>query len=267
MIDARLMELMNREVDGENSPEESAELERVLETNADARAYYDDLVELGRRFGEAGEVTPPATLRSEILSLTSRRPAAERRPAVGRPAARRRRSLIPDDLRNLFTPRVAYAFAAGVAAGAVLLALVTGAGIGTTAVDPNALRGTLAPWEPPSDIDAGECLEFDVPGGWGSGCISYSSGNIWAELHLDTDGETEVVFVHDGDVRFDRFQVVEAGEHSVSVSSGRASLTHTGLGDYVIFFEDEDSSLSPLGVEVYAAGELQFEKRIQPVRE
>ena len=265
MINDRVMELMNREVDGENSPAESAELKAVLETSEEARTYYDDLVELGRRFGEAREVEPPVTLRSEILAATSRRPTAAHHRAVARRV--RRRSLIPQGLSDLFTPRLAYAFAAGVTAGVLIFGLIAGVGTHSDALDPDMLRGTIAPWEPPDEIDAGECLEFDVPSGWGSGCISYSSSNIWAELHLDTDNEMEVVFLHEGDVHFDRLRAVEAGDHSVSVSDGRAALTHTGLGDYVIFFEDEDASLSPLIVEVYEAGELRYEKQVQPVRE
>jgi hypothetical protein len=268
MIDERLKELMNAEVDGENSPEASAELRRILETSAEARAYYDDLVELGRKFGEAREVEPPATLRSEILAATSRRPAAaHHRATARRMRTANRRATLAGGLRDLLSPRLACAFAAGAVAGAVILAVVTGAGTDTDALDPNALRGTLAAWEPPSEIDAGECLRFDVPSGSGSGCVSYASTDIWAELHLDTVDETEVVFLHDGDVRFDRFRVVEAGDHSVSVTDGRATLTHSGLGDYVILFEDRDEWLSPLSVEVYSAGELQFEKQIQPVHE
>jgi hypothetical protein len=253
MIDERLKELMNAEVDGENSPEASAELRRILETSAEARAYYDDLVELGRKFGEAREVEPPA--------------AAHHRATARRMRTANRRATLAGGLRDLLSPRLACAFAAGAVAGAVILAVVTGAGTDTDALDPNALRGTLAAWEPPSEIDAGECLRFDVPSGSGSGCVSYASTDIWAELHLDTVDETEVVFLHDGDVRFDRFRVVEAGDHSVSVTDGRATLTHSGLGDYVILFEDQDEWLSSLSVEVYSAGELQFEKQIQPVHE
>lgn len=258
MMDERLTELMNREIDGENSRGDSEELRRALESDPEARAYYEDLVELGTRFEQAGEVEPSRTLRREIFASTTR---------GRRPAARGRRSLLPDGLRDLFTPRLAYAFAAGVAIGAVLLALITGVGGGPDALDPAALRGTLAPWDVPARFDAGERLEFDVPMGWGKGCIYYSSSDIWAELSLDTDSETEIVFRHDGDVSFDRLQAVEAGEHAVSTAGGRTTLTHVGVGQYVIVFRDSDESLSPMRVEVYDRGELMYGKTVEPVRE
>ena len=43
MIDRRLDRLMNQEIDGANSPAESAMLQKALETSGEARARYESL--------------------------------------------------------------------------------------------------------------------------------------------------------------------------------------------------------------------------------
>jgi hypothetical protein len=147
-----------------------------------------------------------------------------------------------------------------VAAGIALLALVTG--VGKTPQDARHLSGTISPWDTPAEVS--ECLEFDVPSGWGSGCISYAGHRIWADVNLDTTEETHVLFTLGDAVHFDGFRVVEGGEHSISVQGERTELTHTGVGEYLLMFEDDGSDEPSIDLQVYQGESLRFEKIIRP---
>ncbi len=250
MIHDRLKLLINREIDGENSPEESRELEDALRSDPGARRYRDDLLELGSRFARAGLIDPPPALRRGILAATTRRPAV----------ARRRRQLMPDAIREAFTPRLAYAFAAGVAVCALVFALLNGPGSGAGRVPPDAARGTMAPRDA-SGLESAECMQFDVPGGSGTGCVSYSSDGIRVAISLDSGSETRLVLSHEGDVRFGEYRATGAGE--LGIADDHVTIERAAAGEYEVLFEGS-SPHSPIGVEVYADGELRFSKLVEP---
>lgn len=250
MIHDRLELLINRDIDGDNSPEESRELENALRSDPGARRYRDDLLELSGRFTRAGMIDPPPALRRGILAATTRRPAT----------VRRRRSLLPDAVREAFTPRLAYAFAAGVAAGALLFALLAGPGPETGGIPPDAARGTLAPWGS-SGLETTECMQFDMPGGSGTGCVTYSSDGIRVAISLDSERETRLVLSHEGDVRFAEYRTTGAGE--LGIADDHVTIERAAAGEYDVLFEGS-SPHSSIGVEVYSDGGLRFSKLVEP---
>ncbi len=197
MIDERLRELMNGEIDGENSAEESRELREALGSDEEARRYFDDLAELGRRFESAGGIDPPPALRRRILESTTRVEAAGT-PGVSTPSRPARRSLA-DSLREAFTPRLAYAFAAGVAVGAILLVVVSGPGREATRVSPEDVRGTMAPRGGGLSESPGY-IELDLPAAEGSGSVSYSPDEIRLDVSLLTYEDVSVVLTFEGAV-------------------------------------------------------------------
>jgi hypothetical protein len=252
VINDKDIELVNRSIDGETTPEENERLAGLLASDSEVRLHHEELLALDGRMRSARQLDVPDGLRDQIMCGI-------------RPRARRvdgGKSRATAWLGELLPPRLAYAFAAGVAAGIALLALITG--IGHTPLETQHLSGTISPWDVPAE--GGECLEFDVPSGWGSGCISYAGDRIWAEVNLDTTEETKVLFTLGDEVHFDRFRVLEAGEHSISVAGERTELTHTGVGEYILLFEDDGGVESSIGLAVYAGDKLQFEKIIRPRR-
>jgi len=254
MMNDRIVALMNGEIDGENSASESLELRAILESNDEARAYYDDLRELGARFSEAGEIEPPPGLRHEVLTATTR--AARSRERVR--AARLR--LLPGRLLDSLTPRLAYAFAAGVAAGLVVFALVVGfeGGVKNT----GALRGTLAAWELPERSATASTVEFEFPDGLGDGQVHYSGALAKAELSVRAGREAEISFRYGETVSLEAVSAPSVDGYSVRVGYGETILTQSGAGDYTLYFENSLGTPFPITVAV-CSDELCFEESIQ----
>jgi hypothetical protein len=67
MIEKQVVELANREVDGETTPEESARLRQLCERRPEVRALVDDLRAVSAGLGTIGRATPPATLKASVM--------------------------------------------------------------------------------------------------------------------------------------------------------------------------------------------------------
>jgi hypothetical protein len=255
MIEKRYIELINGEIDGINTPEESSELRRYLETHPEARRYHDELREIGQTFAEMKELDPPKELRRAILASV----APKRRPQRASYLARVREWLMPQA-----RPRYAFAFATGVMVGFCVFALSSVVMLRGGAERADRLYGTLTTGRDATEILNSECIPFDLPQLYGGACIEHSTAAVRANLDLSTDEEIVVVFEYDHQLRFEGMRALDESQHTMRVEGNRAELTHSGECDYVLVFSDARSSGSPLHLSVKAADGVIFEKSIVP---
>jgi len=254
MIDDRAVELMNGEMDGENSPAESREFAQLLESSDEARAYYEELLALDGRLQGAGTVKPPRDLRARILSKTTRAPARRRS---------RRTLLIPDNLLEAFSPRLAYGFAAGVAAGLVAFALLAGWDATPTA-PADALRGSLLAWELASEAESAREVQFELPEGLVEGRVSYAGPHARLDLTVTTDGPAELVLRYGEQVRFDGLVAPDDADSHLNVVESETRLMHSGSGDYVVYLSNPRGELFPIEILVCGEGGVCYAESVDP---
>ncbi len=137
MIRVEYTTLMQQEVDGANSPDESRRLREFLEGSPEGRRYYDELRATAGIFAQAGEVEPPARLRGDIMAAVEgvepagaasatgdahefSRLNTDRRTVPQAPRAGWRETLA--DLLRI-RPQFAYGLAVGLVVGVCLLGL------------------------------------------------------------------------------------------------------------------------------------------------
>ena len=136
MIDPKLIELMNRALDGAATEPERADLDRALTASPEARAHYDELSRLIRRLESVPMMDPPAHLHPRVMESID---------ASGihyTPRASDERGFF-SWLRAITTKRgLGYVstFGLGLAAGAVVLAVMRP----MPTVDPGQVSGTLS---------------------------------------------------------------------------------------------------------------------------
>jgi hypothetical protein len=104
MLEARVLHLINGDIDGELGPGESAELSSILESSAEARAMHAELRKLVETMEAMPEREPPVGLAGRILAQT-RLPAGRSGKTSG--------SHLAALLRYLRPARAGFAFAAG----------------------------------------------------------------------------------------------------------------------------------------------------------
>ena len=257
MIGKRLIELMNAEIDGVNSPEVSRELHEHLDANPDARRHYDELKDVGRVLAEADEVSPPVGLRRAIMRAV----AARGNPHVKVGFLERmRRALSP---APRFRP--AYAFTGGIVVGLGLFVLISVTLPRMVPVDAANLVGTIGSGD--RRFVAADPVSFDVPGAAGRVSVRYCAESVMLELSLSSESEVVVVLSYDEDVDFDGLRALQPGDHAIRVTGHRAELTHSGTRDYDLFFTDSTESHLPMRMKVFAAGRSIFESSVPPGRE
>lgn len=131
-------DLLQREIDGINSADDSARLERIVATDASVRETFDELIAVRVAFESLSEKTPPLSLRASILNSL---PDPER--SVSRSTSR---ASVWDTIRDLiYNPRpasLAYAFSIGILVSFIGWTVVSLPG--GPSIEP-ALIGTMAP--------------------------------------------------------------------------------------------------------------------------
>ena len=68
MIEDRYVELINKEIDGTNSPGESAKLRRHLQAYPGADNYFRQLTSVYKALDKLPEAVPPPDLRKNVLN-------------------------------------------------------------------------------------------------------------------------------------------------------------------------------------------------------
>jgi hypothetical protein len=256
MIEKHYIELINGEIDGVNSSDESSELRRYLETNPEARQYFDDLTDIGRTVAEMTDLDPPRRLRQTILScVAARRPVPRGESLIGR---------IRERLMPQAQPRYAFAFVTGVLVGFLVFAvssLVMLRGVGERA---DRLYGTLTTGLESTEILSSECIPFELPHLYGGACIEHSTCVLQANLDLSTDEEVRVVFEYDDLVRFEELKALGQSDYTMQVEGNRAELKHMGDCAYVLVFSDGRRSGSPIRLTVTDQEGVIFDKSIIP---
>jgi hypothetical protein len=136
--DRGLQELMNAQLDGVATAEESERLRHVLESRADLRAEYEKLGGVILALEQLGMEEPPAALKLDVLRAVRVNTATERERGgwLGTVAA-------------LFGggrgPRQATSFAAGAALGVLLFAILSGQLTTRQGADTRSMTGTMLP--------------------------------------------------------------------------------------------------------------------------
>ncbi|HET7779968.1 MAG TPA: hypothetical protein VFL07_15575, partial [Rudaea sp.] len=74
MIDARTIELINAEIDGELDAATRAELETALRTNPEARALHEDLVRMAAALQGMSPVSIPGQLHEHLAAAIASSP-------------------------------------------------------------------------------------------------------------------------------------------------------------------------------------------------
>ena len=84
MLNPNQIELIHREVDGENTPEASAQVRELVEAQPEAKALLTSLRELDTLFGQVSDRAPSASLVSSLRRVVAPKPIAQPQQSINR---------------------------------------------------------------------------------------------------------------------------------------------------------------------------------------
>lgn len=256
MIDERYIELMNGEIDGANSPEESDELKRYLESSPEAQSYFEGLRQLEHIFEEAKNKLPPEQVRQNILSsIYGKKQVPEKKAFFAATFS---------FFKNRPSRTFVYAFAGGIIFGLCLWAIILQFIPQATSPDLDKLYGTLAIMEDEKSLFTSQPIVFKLSEVSGSVRIRYAKEKIFTELRLLSYSEIQIVFKHDHHVQFEGLSVAGSGHYQTTIKDSETSLTHNGTRDYLLMFDDRHHTMSAIHFRIFADGEQIFEETVHP---
>ncbi len=255
MNEKRWLELMNGELDGANTPEESSALRAHLASSEEARRRFDELGRMARMFADAGEVKPPAAMESRIIDAIAARDDA----------AGRDRGFLLDFL----APRrkIAYSFAAGIAVGALIFVIIYHALGGGNQLDVRDLYGSLAERERAGAVLDARSVEIAAPGCTGSAAVQYRDEAVIVGVTIDADAGVEIGIAAITKLSLRSFQAPACGDYTLRGSGKGISVGLGGRCEFVAVFGDTRRERPPVRVSVTSGERVLFERTIEPARE
>jgi len=227
MINERTLDLINADIDGELTSEESQELDSILEVSAEARAMRSELLKLGNMLDAVPRQSPPPDLSEKIINQL----------APPRPLAK-------FSLSNLFAsfqPATAgMAFAAGLLLTVAFYEMSPGQ---SSPYDAASMVGTMVGGQNGGLNLLDNNLKFSGDGFSGSISLSENNGLYVLNFDLDTEETNEItVGLDKTGLSFGGF--AEAPDHSdslvdtVVMSGGALRVVSQGQQQFALFLRE-----------------------------
>jgi hypothetical protein len=241
--DLELTQLMNAQLDGELTAEESERLRQILDARPDMKAEYEKLGNVLATLDQLGMEDPPASLKQNVLRAVRANPA----PKTSR-----------GWLSTLFGGgggiRPWTTLAMGAALGVLAFAILSGNLTSRAGSDSRSMTGTMLPVGRAATYRVIKSHQFTLA--QGSIVAEALSGTDGSALRLTTDAPagTEVTVSYDpGDWEARSVKQEPAG-NEVMLGTGRLSvrMLRPGHGQYLLDLVPRGSAGSPLQIAIHS---------------
>lgn len=252
MIDRRTITLINGEVDGENTAEESETLRQILAKDPEAGKLLEDLKKLERNFSSMSPVKPPVTLKPAILR------DIDGRDSVSVHGRRFRLSDFLFPVRPL--PRLGLAFSGGLLAGIVLVILYLTV-ISHPSIDDRDVSGTiLGSSESFQTVDEAVVATKGVEG---KVVTEYSGTLSVLRVNLTMQPDLDARFVFNPDeTKLKGIALGHGFAGTLEQSNGVLEVGHGG-GTFRAFFAPVASSMEDVRLQIVSPGGVLYERSLQ----
>jgi len=246
MSDERYNELMQDELDGITTPEDSSKLREYLAQNPEAMARFEGLRNVHGMLNRVALVEPPPRLKAGVLR--SIRPRDHSEPErVGwleaLAAAFGRRPIF----------RFAYSFAAGVAAGIIGFSVLKGDLTSVNRIGPDPFSGTMSPSPNGADFRKVDERRFEFSGGWVAIETGLTEYGVAARVKARSDREIRINLEFDPrDLGPVGLAQLPGGSGHADLARGRVELSSSGEAEYRVYIARKGAVGSPLRVAIHS---------------
>lgn len=248
MISERHEQLIHEVLEGDASPAQRTELERLVAGDPEIRSRHEELSSVFRLLGEAHDPEVPQELHADIMRTIAAEPshaAREHRPAW---------NLLP-----LFG-----AFAAGAVAAVLIFVPALRERTSDLLGDRAPVSGTMAPVEP----DHGTVVSrqsLSTPGGSIASLVRRSGNRIQLELDVQGDHATELEIDYaSGALGVTAMRWPREVTEPATVSAGHLRIRVTGPGPFVLEFVAKAQADSPIHIRAAGGQEATLHTAKQP---
>jgi len=247
MNDQELQRLMNDQLDGVLSPEESERLTRFLQSSEKAQAQYQKLGQVFTALSRTPLEEPPPDLKQNVLRQIRLRSA-------GAPAREGWLGTIVSAFRARPTLRYAYSFAGGAALGVLAFAMISGNVMNRAGVDMSPVTGTMMAPSEGVTYQHIASRDFTLPDCHILAETLLAKDQLLARLTLESAPGTDLILEFDP-AAWDATAVRQAtAGNEVMLGSGRLSIRMQRLGQsqYLLYLARRGPAGSPLRIFIHS---------------
>jgi hypothetical protein len=258
MKEKELMRLMNDQLDGVATPEDSDRLKRHLAESAEARIKFRELGDVFTSLNRVEMVDPPSNLTQDVIRSIGVR-------AVSAPARSGWLELIGDAFRKRPALRYAYSFAAGAGVAAMLFALVTGGALTRSQRADDPFVGTMLPTSSLAGFQRVDGREYRLQRGSVIIESLASSDGLVARVEASGPVGTEIEISYDPTVlTASALRQRHSGGNEVSLGQGQLQIriNDNGVNQYLLYLARLRPTGSLIRVVVHSAAE-EFQGELQ----
>jgi len=245
VADTRIYQLLNRELDGDLTPDERAELEQALAADESARRVRSHMQGMHKTLKDMPQIEPPSAMKANIM-----------------------RSINPPGLRQAIWPvrifrqisawfevRPIYPYAVGVATGLLVFAVYVGTVDRSSQLNDGDLAATLLHQDEAS-TQAIHVQPFEVAGTRGSVASRHADGVIWVDLTLETTAQTgiEMTF-NERELQFRALSKDPDAAMSFNQADGHIEISQIDPGTYHLAFTGSPGETSRMSLTVRSGAE------------
>ncbi len=246
MTEDKYIALMNQELDGVNSPGQARELAAYLDSDPEARQYFQELQDALQIFQKVDLIDPPGGL-AELIDESVN--AVDRARAAARVAEN-----TPSVWRRFFQPNRVVAFTTGALCGLIVFAGVTQFNPGGGDSRSAWIRGTATTMtESPSHYRAGG-LGIDLPGVTGQVSVLDGDPGTLIRLEIAADEKVKVRLNYGAALAFNGYHATHGKNYQLTRTETTTELEHQGDGDYYFLFSHTEGTDAVIEIDVQTAG-------------
>ena len=250
MIDKKIEALLNEDIDGVTTADESARVKQILESDSEARGLYQDLKRVADLLGRVPMETPPPQLKQNILRgiepMARNRNIRQAEPGNGGIKG------LFAGLFEGFRPAYGLSFAGGAAFGLVIFLLVNQA----PQLSSDSVTATMSPPRAFDSMKGVESKPFSLPGAAGVLETRFSGDNVLTRIEIEAVTGAEVFVRFDpGTLKPRGVQVSETPSGDISLQANEIHIAHQGRNTYWITFSRAGKP-ADVGVRIVSGGQV-----------
>ena len=247
MIDDKILDLMNREIDKANTDKDSAELNKLLDEISEAKQHYNELLKMTSSLKNIPNVEPPSDMKMNIMNSIDTNKYAQ---IADKPGFFQSLAEFFQIRPNL---RLATTFAVGAAFGLVLFAVSDKYGGAEFPLNQSHLSGTIMIDKALDEYTTIESKAIESEYISGTFEIKKNNNDLLADIVINSDVPAVIKLGFDNNhTVFKGFNQMEYTYSGVNISDTEISWEHFGNNRFIINLENVSSLGSVVRLNIYS---------------
>jgi hypothetical protein len=242
MMDEKYIELINREIDNEITPDEKVRLHYHLAESKTAQGYYEEMKLTCESLNRINDPLPSENLKKQIVN------SIDFNRYTPKPAKAH-----AWNLNRIFSLRTAYTFAAGLIAGIIIYSLFT---MNSGNIPPDEVSGTIGVATKAVTVKE---IPINLPSLKGNIAVQEQGSNFRFIIYSSSSQPVDFIISYPDEVQFESIKPAKTGDIKIFSGKNYIKTSISGSQQYTLMFSSTGSVPSPVHLSLVQSGNTIYE--------